>query len=118
MHLIKPTATIERIASNTSHALGEGDGGEAAAIIERIASNARYTIGDCNTCYATDTFKCTLTYLVAFALIIFGQGYFCIIANVCNKFVYTICSTEHVFSLYIISRQEYHICIIRNIAIA
>ena len=34
------------MGSNTRHTLGDGDGGEAAAIFESIPFNARHTLGD------------------------------------------------------------------------
>ena len=48
---LKASAIIESTASNTRHALGDSDGGEAAAIIESIVSNTRHTLGNCQFCH-------------------------------------------------------------------
>ena len=44
--IVIPCCAIESGPSNVRHALGDGDGGEAAAILESRVSNARHTLGD------------------------------------------------------------------------
>lgn len=45
-YFAQAAAILESIVPNARHALGYGDGDEAAATIESRACNARYTLGD------------------------------------------------------------------------